>query len=617
MKSIYYLLFFVMLGCSIPKSEEVLIINLEEYGILPNQDQSITKEINQVIKDLPDQPIELVFSKGYYHFRPNKEYQKEYFETNTYDVNPKNLAVFLSNRKDITINGQGSEFIFHDHIQPFTLDNCENVQLINFSIDWEQPLTAEGRVVYSNEKDIVLEIDQKQFPYEVQKDGILFKTANWEEKWRVSGGSWLIEYTPDHIIPANTGDAGSVKGDLKNVVYSDLGKGRVQLSGNFTKYPTEGNYWIMRHSTRDHAGIFSFHSKNVHIENVDVHHTAGLGILFQYTDNVVVKDVNIVPNPKKNRYLSGHDDGLHFMGCKGHIAIDNYKAMGLMDDAINIHGTYVPVSKRVDDYTLICNYAHDMSKGLIWGQKGDSVSIVIKENMKSEHINTLKSFDVLDDQRFQLTFNEKLPEDVSSQYSLENLTWTPSVSITNSYAGSNRARGYLISTPKKVVIENNVFQTSGSAILIAGDANYWYESGAVKDVLIKNNTFEAECNSSNYQFCKAIISIYPEIPSVDESSPYHQNIQIVGNTFSPSDKALLYAISVDHLKFESNIINKGNAFMPWRNDSPGFHLIGCKNVSIKENVIDKDVLIKSLKIEKMQVSDLSNVQSELSEKVIL
>lgn len=36
---------------------------------------------------------------------------------------------------------------------------------------------------------------------------------------------------------------------------------------------------------------------------------------------------------------------------------------------------------------------------------------------------------------------------------------------------SCRARGILVSTPGKVLIERNYFESSGSAILIAGDAN--------------------------------------------------------------------------------------------------------------------------------------------------
>jgi hypothetical protein len=34
-----------------------------------------------------------------------------------------------------------------------------------------------------------------------------------------------------------------------------------------------------------------------------------------------------------------------------------------------------------------------------------------------------------------------------------------------------------MSTPGEVLIEKNTFESSGSAILIPGDANGWYESG--------------------------------------------------------------------------------------------------------------------------------------------
>ena len=96
----------------------------------------------------------------------------------------------------------------------------------------------------------------------------------------------------------------------------------------------------------------------------------------------------------------------------------------------------------------------------------------------------------------------RLPEAVIPGDALENLTWTPEVIIKNSFFGSNRARGILMSTPGKVVIENNVFESSGSAILIPGDANGWYESGAVTDVLIRNNVFNDPCMTSMYQFCE-------------------------------------------------------------------------------------------------------------------
>jgi len=70
---------------------------------------------------------------------------------------------------------------------------------------------------------------------------------------------------------------------------------------------------------------------------------------------------------------------------------------------------------------------------------------------------------------------------------MENLSWIPDLLFRNNQVLCCRARGILISTSGKVVIEQNYFKMSGSPILIAGDANYWWESGAVKDVLIQNN----------------------------------------------------------------------------------------------------------------------------------
>ena len=51
-------------------------------------------------------------------------------------------------------------------------------------------------------------------------------------------------------------------------------------------------------------------------------------------------------------------------------------------------------------------------------------------------------------------------------------------------------RGILISTPGKVIVEDNYFATAGTPILIEGDTSHWFESGGTEDVLIRNNVFD-------------------------------------------------------------------------------------------------------------------------------
>jgi hypothetical protein len=193
---------------------------------------------------------------------------------------------------------------------------------------------------------------------------------------------------------------------------------------------------------------------------------------------------------------------------------------------------------------------------------------------------------------------------VEAGYVIENLTCTPDAEIRNCHFGSCRARGLLVSTPGKVIIENNVFESSGSAILIAGDANAWYESGAVRDVLIRNNDFRYPCNSSIYQFCEAVISIDPEIPTSEQKYPYHRNIRIVDNTFHLFDYPILFARSVDGLTFSSNTLIRDTTYQPYHYRKEGITLEACKSVVISNNKIEGDVLGRTVKIENMKPSDV-------------
>ncbi|WP_430815301.1 alpha-1,3-galactosidase-related protein [Carboxylicivirga sp. RSCT41] len=590
------------------------VINVKDYGINANTKECVVAQINQLIEKLDAQDVTIIFPKGRYDFYPDSNYLRPYFETNTYDINPKRLGILLDKKANITIDGQGSEFIYHGHIQPFTLDHSRNITLKNINIDWDIPLTAESEVMESSSSHLLLKIDTKQFPFELSsQQGIDFVGEDWKENWQLSQGSWLIEIDQNHIIPAYTGGHGCVKyKDEKALKYILIEDGLLKIEGQFTKTPAVGNRLIMRHSTRDHAGIFLYHSKDLLLENINVYHTSGLGVLSQYCENIEMRRVNMIPNPVKNRFLSGHDDGLHFMGCKGDIIIDSCKAQGLMDDPINIHGTCVPVVEKVDASIVRCRFAHSMSTGLIWAQPGDSLSFIHKKTMKSVGMGTIASFEPESKDEFLLKFEETVPEFLDSNYSIENLSCIPNVKITNCFAGSCRARGYLISTPGKVIIENNVFETSGSAILIAGDANYWYESGAVRDVLIQNNEFRWPCNSSYYQFCNAIISIFPEVPEPDSESPFHRNIRIENNSFNPSDYPVLYALSVDGLSFKNNSISRSYNYQPWHFQKHTFLLDACKNVEISGNRISKDVLGQNILLKRMAVSELVLMNDELT-----
>lgn len=57
------------------------------------------------------------------------------------------MGIALEDMKNLTIDGQGSEFVFYGRMIPVSLLRSENCVLKNFSIDFEQPHIAQVQVV--------------------------------------------------------------------------------------------------------------------------------------------------------------------------------------------------------------------------------------------------------------------------------------------------------------------------------------------------------------------------------------------------------------------------------------------------------------------------------------
>ena len=535
----------------------------------------------------------LVFPKGRYDFWPHHCIEREYFESNTNDVNPKRLAVLIDNMDGLTIDAGGSDFIMHDRIQPFTVDNSKNIVIRNVNIDWDIPLSAQALVGKAGEGYVDLHINSHESPYIIEKGKLVFVGEGWKSEW---WGTMEFDGKSKLVVPQASDNA--FGGNWQRYRAEEVATGHVRLLNDFGRQPATGNLLVLRHSVRDHAGIFITESDNVRLERINVYHTAGLGVLAQYSSNLTYERVNCVPNESKSRILAGHDDGFHYSNCKGLLTINNCRFHALMDDPVNVHGTGVKLVEKISDTKVLCKFMHHQSLGMKWGRAGETVGFINHVNMHTVGNGVIKSFRTIDVETMEIEFEKPIPSSIKVGDGLENLTWVPDVEIKNSFFGSCRARGILISTPGKVVIENNIFESSGSPILIAGDANYWYETGAVKSVLIRNNVFRAPCLTSMYQFCEAVISICPEIPKVDPSLPYHRNITITDNEFNLFDYPVLYAFSTENIVFENNKLIRNKDFKPWHHRKDGLTFEACKNISVRNNTFVGDVLGNTIALPK-------------------
>lgn len=577
-------------------------IRISSFGLSPDSRVNAVPYVQQALKACEGKSgIVVVFPKGRYDFWPHQCIEKVYYESNTTVNNPRRCAILIEGLKGVTFDCGGSDFVFHDRMQPFTVDKSTDIVIRDVSIDWDIPLTAEARVVETAPDHMTIRVDPVESPYVIENGKLKFVGEGWKSDW------WgNMEFTGDkRTVAYKTGDWGCLGSNWNKYQAVELSPGLIKLNYAFKRLPAVNNYLVMRHSERDHSGIFIVESRNVTVEKLNMYHNAGLGILSQFSENLTFRGVNSIPNPVKDRILAGHDDGFHYSNCKGQITIDHCTFHALMDDPVNVHGTSVRIMEKKGDRTLVCKFMHNQSIGMTWARAGEKVGFIENSSMATIATGIVAAYRELSKEMFEIDFNESVPAGIEVGDALENLTWTPDVLITGSDFQSCRARGVLISTPGKVVIENNRFSSSGSAILIAGDANYWFESGGVTDVLIRDNDFTDECLTSMYQFCEGIISIYPEIPQPDPVKPcFHRNIRIENNRFSLFDYPVLYARSVDNLTFTGNTLQRSYLYEPWHPRKTSITLEACKNVNIKENQIEKEVLGQNIRLEKMKKSEL-------------
>ncbi|MCC7377567.1 MAG: right-handed parallel beta-helix repeat-containing protein [Verrucomicrobiales bacterium] len=575
-------------------------VRITDFGARPDSRLNVVVAVQRALEACRklDQPV-LVFPPGRYDFWPQGCLERDYFESNTTQDNPKRLAILIENFGGLTVEGNGSTFVFHDRMQPFTVDHSTQVTLRNCSLDWDIPLTAEGTVEAAAADHLDLRLDDRQFPYVLEGGKLVFVGEGWKSAW---GDAMEFDALTLRVV-AQTGDSGCLGPRWRDYRAEELEKGRIRLWHPFGRRPAPGNILVLRHSVRDHAGLFIVNSKEVTVENIDMHHCAGLGLLAQYSENLTVRRFRAVPSPRR-KVLSGHDDGVHVSNCRGLVRIEDCRFHGLMDDPINLHGTSVRIIERTAPNRLVCKFMHHQSTGMIWSRTGDRIGFIDHESLRTIAHGVCARFETRDRDTFEVMLESPAPESLQVGDALENLTWAPDVEIRGCHFASNRARGILVSTPGRVVIENNRFESSGSAILISGDANQWYESGAVTDVTIRRNLFDAPCLTSMYQFSEGIISIDPEIPKPDPMSPFHRNIRIEDNEFHPFDYPVLFAKSVRGLVFSNNRLIRSHEFAAFHARKATLTFEACREIRVEGNRFEGEVLGRNIALEQTGAVEL-------------
>lgn len=602
--TIFVLLFVFPL---LAQAASTRVITGRSIGVYPNTMQNLIPQIKAFLsRDFGTDSIQLVLEKGRYDF----------FGTSCFDGKDITTIAFdIKHKKNLIIDGQGAEFIFHGQVTPFKLTESSNVRIQNLVIDWDRPYNSQGTIVGLSDTYVDIQVDGDKYPFEIVRDSVYFLGEGWR-KPIVS--EYTNIYEPKRLDIAYQTRDNPLGRDFYQAKVTQNTDGSLRFHTRPAYNPVIGSQIVFFHGRYIADGILIMQSKDVALENITIYHTLSCGVSGYKSENISLKKVDIITNSAKGRAFSTIADATHFNGCKGDILFDNCEVSGAGDDYMNIHGMYANVVAIEGDSSVLVA-PNGRYIGFVSGEQAWVLDTATMVKTNVLFVNDQQSIYGSDGHivNYRIAFSKNIRKLIKVGDLLENKDKTASLTVRNCrMLKKNRGRSILVSSPGTVRIENNYFNTAGAAILIEGDIELWNESGAVRDVLIQNNMFE-NCytsgdNISDYPWGwgEAVISITPSVkPKSIDARPYHENIRIYNNQFRHFDYAILFARSVKGLAFHDNKLVRTYDYEPYYR-KVNFYLDGCREVSFSNNSFSEDFLGKNMQLIHMRRSDVKHSKKD-------
>lgn len=563
------------------------------FGVKPGHHDS-TANVKALLQYIKEHDVSKVtFPKGEYHFYPELATEKYAFISNN-DQGLKRIAFYLDDISNLIIDGQGSSFIMHGAINPFILQNATNISIQNLSIDFNRSFHSEGIILAVGDGVMDLHIPAA-FQYVINSAGILeFKG--------------LREYPPDYPVneklerrkdalkarnyifkrlleyDVNTRATAYMASDIQTGSWLSAepleGENNIRIFHPELK-GTVGNIMTFSALSRKYPAVVISDSSDVLLDNVTIFHAGGMGVLGQRCRNVTIQNSKVTPS--KGRIVSTTADATHFNNCDGEINLLNNLFENQQDDATNIHGIYAMFLERKSESSALIKIQHPQQWGFDFIDVGDKVELVQGKSLITFGTNTVAEVKKYNSEIYEVGFTAPIDPRMSVGDSIAKVRDYAKVLIKGNTIRRNRARGMLLNSRGETRVVDNYFHVPGAAILFEGDARNWYEQGGVRDVTIRNNTFD---NSHFSIWGKAVIAVDAGIDNeYQEISRYNKNIVIEDNVFNVYDKGLLLDLfSVSHVSFKNNKINKSDYFPARKLKTPEFFRTRFSdNVTIKDN----------------------------------
>ena len=425
-------------------------------------------------------------------------------------------------------------------------DHSEDITYSGLSFDLKRPTVSEFRVVETGTNSVVIQV----------AEGSTYAISQGRFAWTGDlGPGWTMV---QQASPENGHCWRMGQWNPFNAQAEDLGASKVRLTyKNGNMGIVKGRQFQFRNVNRDTVGAHNNRCRDIVFRDCDFHALTGMGFVSQYTENITLQRVNVAPPEGTIRTCAAWADCFHFSGCRGDILVDGCRFSGTQDDPINVHGTHLRIIEKTGDNQLHLRFMQSQTYGIAAFQPGDEVAVISHSALCERPGNPRRKVVAIESKPgdtthkdWLLTLDGSVPAFDANDV-IDNLSWYPNITVRNCHVDTDSCRGFLITTRGKALVENCTFvRTHMSAILVEDDAEGWFESGPINDLVIRNNRF-IQCGQDG----SPVVWINPHNAAPKPEASVHQNIRIEGNFF---DGGGVSARSVKGLTVVNNRSTGGN-----------------------------------------------------------
>ncbi len=427
----------------------------------------------------------------------------------------KHAGLLLDGLSSLAIEGNGARLFFDGDMSAFILLHCRDIVLRDFSVDYLHPRVAEMRCTACRECEAEFEVHPDSRAevrdgklYFLDPDGVPEPAEKWIVQCASADGRTNLR-SPFH--PCTEAES-----------CSETGPGRLRFCYAQKQNIESGTVWQFRNPVRNENGIFLHHCENIELDHLKLFFTPGLGIVAQLCRNLAIHHHFHAPEPGRGRVCAAFADCIQISSCRGKVRISDSYFCGSQDDPVNIHGTYLGVA-ALRGTCVNLQFRHPETWGFLPFETGDEIALADAGTMERLAFARVRRAVLADARHVELELDTAFTADLTKkQYVVENLSACPEALVENNFFRGYPTRGLLITTSAPGIVRKNTFLQGPPrpAIHIAADAENWFESGGVRDLLIEENRFE-NCSVPAINIC----------PNNHDLFPLHHGIRIRKNVF--------------------------------------------------------------------------------------